>query len=246
MRRHLPIAAALATFTVGFLVAGAPGRLTLALPAALVLFALLSAVLRLRSSDCDAHALKVVVITLLLWAPVVLFYTMLIAPRGGFGSCELVVEEYPREAKAEESAPAPQTMMPVGDGREDAFRLCGAAPPDFTDGHLIWGGEIDDKALKKPRASYPHDLRTAEVTGTVAVVVVVDVSGSVVSATPVSGPPPLRLLAADAACSARFPPAHVGGGPFWVSGLISYDFGLRPGVRTSATRASKGRSAAAP
>ena len=65
-------------------------------------------------------------------------------------------------------------------------------------------------------------------TGTVAVDVVLDESGRVVSAVATSGPTLLREAAIQAARKARFSPTKLSGQPVKVTGVINYKFALAP------------------
>ena len=60
--------------------------------------------------------------------------------------------------------------------------------------------------------------------GTVAVQVLIDVTGKVVSAKAVSGHPLLKAEAVKAALRARFSPTIISGEPIEVSGVITYNF----------------------
>jgi len=64
------------------------------------------------------------------------------------------------------------------------------------------------------------------VTGMVAVEVIVDETGKVISAVATSGPPALRDVAVQAALRARFSPTKLSGQPVKVSGLINYKFAM--------------------
>src|SRR5882724_13619562 len=63
----------------------------------------------------------------------------------------------------------------------------------------IEGGKLNGKALSLPEAVYPDIARAARAQGDVAVKIVIDEGGNVVSATAVSGHPLLRAAAASAA-----------------------------------------------
>jgi TonB family protein len=67
-----------------------------------------------------------------------------------------------------------------------------------------------------------------KVQGIVAVEVVLDETGKVISATATSGPPMLREPAIQAAKRARFSPTKLSGMPVKVSGIINYKFALVP------------------
>lgn len=88
------------------------------------------------------------------------------------------------------------------------------------------GGALDGKAISKPAPFYPPIAKAARASGAVTVRVVVDESGRVVSASPISGHPLLQRTAAVAARQARFAPTLLAGQPVKVSGVITYDFVL--------------------
>lgn len=78
--------------------------------------------------------------------------------------------------------------------------------------------------LSKPQPDYPPKAREANVSGTVVVQVVVDESGSVISARAVSGHPLLQKSAVKAAYHARFSPATVDGKPVKARTRLQYTF----------------------
>jgi TonB family protein len=90
----------------------------------------------------------------------------------------------------------------------------------------ISGGVLNGTAISLPSPVYPEYARRLRVTGVVAVEVVVDETGKVISAEAVSGPTPLREVAVQAALKARFSPTKLSGQPLKVSGRINYKFGL--------------------
>jgi protein TonB len=92
--------------------------------------------------------------------------------------------------------------------------------------NLISPSVIEGKAVSKPQPAYPWLARTLEISGDVAVDVVVDESGNVTAAKPTSGPFLLRRAAVDAAYKARFTPTLLSGQPVKVKGLITYRFRL--------------------
>lgn len=85
---------------------------------------------------------------------------------------------------------------------------------------------ISSKALQKPAPPYPAIAKAANVQGTVAVQIVVDEQGRVVSAKATSGPPLLQAAAVQAAYRALFTPTVLGGQPVKVTGSITYNFVL--------------------
>lgn len=88
----------------------------------------------------------------------------------------------------------------------------------------ISGGVLNGKATSLPKPPYPPAARAVRASGAVSVQVLIDESGSVVSATAVSGHPLLRAAAVQAARSARFSPTQLSGQPVKVSGVITYNF----------------------
>jgi protein TonB len=88
----------------------------------------------------------------------------------------------------------------------------------------ISGGVLNGKATSLPKPPYPPAARAVRAAGAVSVQVLIDESGSVVSATAVSGHPLLRAAAVQAARSARFSPTQLSGQPVKVSGVITYNF----------------------
>lgn len=86
---------------------------------------------------------------------------------------------------------------------------------------------ISSKAVDKPAPPYPPIAKAANVQGTVAVQVVIDEQGRVISAKATSGPPLLLHAAVQAAQRARFTPTVLGGQPVKVTGSITYNFVLQ-------------------
>jgi len=86
---------------------------------------------------------------------------------------------------------------------------------------------ITSKAIDKPAPPYPPIAKAANIQGTVAVQIVIDEQGRVVSAKATSGPPLLLNAAVQAAYRARFTPTVLGGQAVKVTGSISYNFVLR-------------------
>jgi len=91
---------------------------------------------------------------------------------------------------------------------------------------VISKGVITGLAVSLPRPIYPELAKRMRVQGTVAVQVLVDESGRVISAKAVSGSPFLTTEAQKAALQARFSPTRLGEQPVKVSGVITYNFVL--------------------
>ena len=96
------------------------------------------------------------------------------------------------------------------------------APPKRTT--PVSGGVLNGKAISLPKPPYPPAARAVRASGTVTVQVTISESGSVISATAVSGHPLLKAAAAQAARGARFSPTQLSGQPVKVTGVITYNF----------------------
>jgi len=88
----------------------------------------------------------------------------------------------------------------------------------------ISGGVLNGKATSLPKPPYPPAARAVRASGAVSVQVLISESGSVISASAVSGHPLLRAAAVQAARGARFSPTMLSGQPVKVSGVITYNF----------------------
>jgi len=86
------------------------------------------------------------------------------------------------------------------------------------------GGVLNVKAANLPAPRYPDVARQTHASGQVNVRVVVDESGKVIDAIPLSGDPLLRAAAAAAAREAKFAPTRVNNEPAVVSGVLVYNF----------------------
>jgi protein TonB len=88
----------------------------------------------------------------------------------------------------------------------------------------VSGGVLNGKAISLPKPAYPPAAKAVRAGGSVSVQVLIDESGSVVSAKAVSGHPLLQAAATSAARGARFSPTLLSGQPVKVSGVITYNF----------------------
>lgn len=86
---------------------------------------------------------------------------------------------------------------------------------------------ITSKIVHKPVPPYPAAARAAGIGGSVAVNILVDEQGQVVSARAASGNPLLQHAAVQAARQARFTPTVLNGHPVKVTGVITYNFTMR-------------------
>ncbi len=123
------------------------------------------------------------------------------------------------------------------DVEEDADGSPGTASDDASEeatedneatsqGAAVSGGVLDGKAVSKPQPPYPSLAKAARASGLVTVQVTVDETGSVVSASAVSGHPLLRPAAVAAAKQAKFSPTLLSGKPVKVTGTLTYNFVL--------------------
>ncbi|HEV2864577.1 MAG TPA: TonB family protein [Pyrinomonadaceae bacterium] len=90
----------------------------------------------------------------------------------------------------------------------------------------VSGGVMNGQAIVKPPPAYPIVAKTAHISGTVTVQILVDESGRVVSAKATNGNALLHAAAVQAAYQARFTPTTLSGQPVKVSGVITYNFVL--------------------
>ncbi len=129
-------------------------------------------------------------------------------PSGGSGGGVVVADdtEAPERKATPKQEPAPQ---PKSD------------KPIAVPSHVLVG-----KAVSKPTPVYPNVARIAHIQGQVAVQILIDEQGRVVSAQATSGHTLLQRAAVDAARLARFSPTLIGGVPYRVSGVIFYNFVL--------------------
>ena len=85
---------------------------------------------------------------------------------------------------------------------------------------------LNSQARSLPKPTYPRLAIIAKMQGKVAVQVLIDETGDVVSAKAMSGPPLLIVEAQRAAMQARFSPTMINGQAVKVSGVITYNFVL--------------------
>ena len=102
-------------------------------------------------------------------------------------------------------------------------------PPDVPKKpapRIISKGVITGEALDLPRPVYPPLAKLNHIEGSVAVQVLIDETGKVISAHAASGHAFLITEAVKAAYRARFSPTKLGDAPVKVSGIITYNFKL--------------------
>ena len=97
-------------------------------------------------------------------------------------------------------------------------------PPPPKPSKPISKGVVNGSAISLPKPPYPAAARAVRASGAVNVQVLISESGSVVSASAVSGHPLLRQAAEQAARGAKFKPTLLSGQPVKVNGVIVYNF----------------------
>jgi TonB family protein len=111
---------------------------------------------------------------------------------------------------------------------DSAKVVIGSEPPPSPAPKLqpVSGGVLNSNALSLPSPIYPDTAKRLHVVGSVAVDVVIDETGKVISARTTNGPIPLRDAAVQAALKARFTPTKLSGQAVKVTGVINYKFAL--------------------
>lgn len=88
------------------------------------------------------------------------------------------------------------------------------------------GGALIERATQKPAPVYPPAARTARITGTVTVHVLVNERGEVEAIVRSVGPTMLRQAAEEAVRRWRFRPAEINGQRARMSGFVNFNFSL--------------------
>ncbi|HEV2706558.1 MAG TPA: TonB family protein [Pyrinomonadaceae bacterium] len=109
-------------------------------------------------------------------------------------------------------------LAAANERREKEFKEKGAE----LDGEGVLKGHV----VNKPQPVYPESAKSARISGTVIVAVVVDETGRVTHAEALCGHPTLAKASVEAARRARFAPTLLSGQPVKVTGTITYDFVL--------------------
>src|SRR5215203_3325464 len=114
-------------------------------------------------------------------------------------------------------------LLPAKEGKKST-----SSPSQTTQNQVplkaISGGVLNGKAVELPQPAYPAAARAVRATGQVSVLVVVDETGNILSASAVTGHPLLRSAAVQAARQAKFAPTIINGKTVKVSGVITYNF----------------------
>ena len=98
-----------------------------------------------------------------------------------------------------------------------------AHPLGLPTPRTIVGGLLNDRAIKVPQPRYPKAVRSANARGIVTVQVLIDMTGHVVSASALNGPPIMKAAAVQAARQAEFDPFIINGEAKMVSGVLTYE-----------------------
>jgi periplasmic protein TonB len=128
-------------------------------------------------------------------------------PGGGRNDGPAVTETETAPAPTPRTTPAPTPKQPEGPVR-------------------LSSSVISSKVIEKPAPPYPIIARAGHVQGAVAVQILIDEQGRVVSAKATSGNPLLMQAAVQAAYRARFTPTLLSNKPVKVTGNITYNFVL--------------------
>lgn len=88
----------------------------------------------------------------------------------------------------------------------------------------ISGGILNGKATNLVQPAYPAAARAVRASGEVNVLVTVDETGNVISASAILGHPLLRSSAVEAARASKFSPTLLAGKPVKVKGMVVYNF----------------------
>lgn len=125
------------------------------------------------------------------------------------------------------NVPAKKGTVLIGVMNKDASPAPSAptlSPSPSNVPRAISGGVLNGKAVSLPKPAYPQVAKSAKASGSVVVQVIVDESGKVISAQPISGHPLLKAAAANAASQSKFSPTLLSGQPVKVTGTIVYNF----------------------
>ena len=119
-----------------------------------------------------------------------------------------------------------------GNGTEPTARVPETTPPPVPTPvkpktQTVTSVVLTSKAISIPKPAYPPMGKAVGAHGPVAVQILVDEQGRVISAQPVSGHPLLVSAAKQAALQARFTPTMLNGQPVKIQGVITYNFVLQ-------------------
>lgn len=150
------------------------------------------------------------------------------APSASRKDVEIRTDESPAltlQAPDPDPEPEPQPIVPGPKKESIAGSLANPGAGDIPGiPKTISGGVLNGKATEMVSPAYPPAARAISASGNVAVQVVIDETGNVVSASAVSGHPLLRQAAEQAAGRTKFTPTLMSGTPVKTTGVINYNF----------------------
>jgi TonB family protein len=114
-------------------------------------------------------------------------------------------------------------------GEPDVAQLRGEDYP-IVEQKPVHVGDLTTKIQEQPAPQYPALARSAGLSGKVAIQVIVDETGQVISARILGGPPLLGEAAMEAAYKTRLTPTEKDGRPIKVTGYLNYQFKPEPAV----------------
>lgn len=100
------------------------------------------------------------------------------------------------------------------------------APTGRADNSPVSVGSLVGKAKSRAQPTYPQLARTARVTGSVTVFLIVNEKGEVESVIRADGPQQLQQAATEAARRWKFNPTVIDGQPVRVTGYLSFNFAM--------------------
>jgi protein TonB len=92
------------------------------------------------------------------------------------------------------------------------------------EGKTVEGGVEPGRVIELPKPNYSPLARTAHISGTVVVQVIIGLDGNVIAAAAISGHPLLLGTSVAAARNTRFTPTRLNGKPVKVVGVLKYNF----------------------
>lgn len=128
-------------------------------------------------------------------------------------------QENPNQTEKSKNA----VELAVEEARKHGETVLGSCLQDCEGAPKLEGVE-PGRAIELAKPVYPPIARAAKATGSVEVQMLIDVDGSVIAATAISGHPLLMSAAVSAARETRFTPTKLNGQPVKVTGIVVYNF----------------------
>lgn len=143
------------------------------------------------------------------------------APAASPNNTQRTTAQPPGEQRTN-AAPTPANAQPAAPQPNNAA----AAPAGRADNSPVAVGSLAGKARSRSTPNYPPLARTARVTGTVTVFLVVSEKGEVESVVRADGPQQLQQSAIEAARRWKFNQTVIDGQPVRVTGYLNFNFTL--------------------